>query len=47
MVPRIKTISSKNDGAYTEGDFTIAKFQFARIQRLFSGPMPPENVSVR
>lgn len=31
----------ENDGPYTEGDFTIAKFQFARIQRLFSGPDAP------
>jgi hemolysin activation/secretion protein len=30
-----------NDGPYTEGDFLMAKFQFARIQRLFSGPDAP------
>jgi hemolysin activation/secretion protein len=31
----------ENDGAYSEGDFTMAKFQVARLQRLFSGPDAP------
>ncbi len=31
----------ENDGPYTEGDFTMAKLQLARIQRLFSGPDAP------
>ena len=31
----------ENDGPFTEGDFTMAKLQLARIQRLFSGPDAP------
>ncbi|NMA42496.1 MAG: BamA/TamA family outer membrane protein [Oligosphaeraceae bacterium] len=31
----------ENDGAYSEGDFLLAKLQLARIQRLFAGPEAP------